>query len=96
MAAKHIEVRPVRPATTDDWVRAGAQDNTARLNVPNANPSFLQPLGSVAAEAEPTKRLTIDIPLPMHTSLKVECAANRRQIADVVRDLIAAHLKRSP
>jgi hypothetical protein len=94
MAGKHIEVRPVRPI--DDWVRAGSPENTAPKD---PNPSFLQSLPlrpATEPKAEPTKRLTIDIPLPMHTSLKVECAANRRQIADVVRDLIAAHLKRSP
>jgi hypothetical protein len=39
------------------------------------------------------KRLTIDIPLAMHTRLKTECAAGRKNIADVVRDLIADHLK---
>jgi hypothetical protein len=80
---KHIEVRPVRPVTTDDWVRGGAER------------PVLAPVPAVPEAAE-MKRLTIDIPLAMHTRLKTECAAGRQNIADVVRDLIAAHLKRSP
>jgi ParG len=79
---KHIEVRPVRPVTTDDWVRGGAER------------PVLAPIPAVPATAPEMKRLTIDILLAMHTRLKTECAANRKQIADVVRDLIAVHLKR--
>ena len=74
---KHIEVRPVRPVTTDDWVRSGADR------------PVLAPVPAVPEPApEPMKRLTIDIPLAMHTRLKTECAAGRKNIADVVRDLI--------
>jgi ParG len=79
---KHIEVRPVRPVTTDDWVRGTIPEHPV-----------LAPVAPVQEPAE-MKRLTIDIPLAMHTRLKTECAANRQQIADVVRDLIAGHLKR--
>ena len=75
-------MRPVRPVTTDDWVRGTVPERPV--------------LATVAPAQEPAemKRLTIDIPMAMHTRLKTECAANRKQIADVVRDLIADHLKR--
>jgi ParG protein len=45
--------------------------------------------------AGPMKRLTIDIPLKIHTKLKIECAASDRKMADVVRDLISAYLTKS-
>lgn len=35
------------------------------------------------------KRLTIDIDPELHTQLKVHCAINGIQIADLLRDLIA-------
>jgi hypothetical protein len=79
---KHIEVRPVRPVTTDDWVRGGTER------------PVLAPVAPVPETVE-MKRLTIDIPLAMHTRLKTECAAGRKNIADVVRDLITEHLKAS-
>ena len=56
---KHIEVRPVRPVTTDDWVRGGAER------------PVLAPVPALPEAAE-MKRLTIDIPLAMHTRLKTE------------------------
>jgi hypothetical protein len=43
---------------------------------------------------EPMKRLTIDVPLSLHTKLKTECAASEQKIADVVRNLITEHLKK--
>ena len=38
--------------------------------------------------AEPTRRLTIDIPVGLHTRLKVGCALQGHSIADVVRELL--------
>jgi hypothetical protein len=37
---------------------------------------------------EPTKRLTIDIPLGLHTRVKSQCALQGLQIAEVVRELL--------
>jgi hypothetical protein len=42
--------------------------------------------------SEPMKRLTIDVPLSLHTRLKTACAASEKKIADVVRDLIENHI----
>jgi hypothetical protein len=45
-----------------------------------------------ASSTEKMKRLTIDVPLSLHTRLKTECAATGLKIADVVRELITQHL----
>lgn len=37
---------------------------------------------------EPTKRLTVDIPEPLHRRVKVQCAVQGVTLADVVRDLL--------
>lgn len=39
--------------------------------------------------SEPTKRLTIDLPLSLHRRIKVQCATEDLVIADVVRDLLS-------
>lgn len=41
------------------------------------------------ARAEPTKRLTIDVPLSLHRRVKTRCAIDDLVIADVVRELLA-------
>ena len=38
-----------------------------------------------AAKADPTKRLTIDIPVGLHKRVKSQCASQGTTIADVVR-----------
>jgi hypothetical protein len=37
---------------------------------------------------EPTKRLTIDIPLSLHTRIKSQCALQNLQMADVIRQML--------
>jgi hypothetical protein len=37
---------------------------------------------------EPTKRLTIDIPLSLHQRVKSQCALKGEKMADVVRELL--------
>ena len=41
-----------------------------------------------AGAGEPTKRLTIDVPLGLHTRIKTQCAMRGVQMADVIRDLL--------
>ncbi|SRR5579875_2231398 len=38
--------------------------------------------------AEPTKRLTVDIPLSLHTRVKSQCALQSLQMADVIRKML--------
>ena len=42
---------------------------------------------------EPTKRLTIDIPLSLHQRVKSQCALNGENMADVVRELLEKRFK---
>lgn len=42
----------------------------------------------VSDVTEPMKRLTIDIPLSLHTALKKDCAERGVKIANDVRDLL--------
>jgi ParG len=49
-----------------------------------------------APAAEKMKRLTIDVPLSLHTKLKTACAESEKKIADVVRGLIADHVANHP
>ena len=37
---------------------------------------------------EPMKRLTIDVPLSLHTRIKSQCALQNVQMADVIRELL--------
>jgi hypothetical protein len=37
------------------------------------------------------KRLTIDIPLPLHQRVKSQCALRGEKMADVVRELLEKH-----
>jgi len=40
---------------------------------------------------EPTKRLTIDVPLSLHQRVKSQCAVRGEIMADVIRDLLDGH-----
>ena len=40
---------------------------------------------------EPTKRLTVDVPLSLHQRVKTQCAARGEIMADVIRGLLEQH-----
>jgi hypothetical protein len=40
------------------------------------------------APAEPMKRFTIDVPVELHTRIKVDCARRHLKMADIVRELL--------
>lgn len=66
-----------RPASADEWVGAGAQAST-----------------EAAAEehdAVPLKRLTIDVPAPLHALIKSKCALRGTKMADEIRALLEQH-----
>jgi hypothetical protein len=46
--------------------------------------------------AEPTKRLTIDVPLSLHQRVKSQCAVRGEIMADVIRDLLEEHFAAEP
>lgn len=41
-----------------------------------------------APTAEQMKRFTIDVPLSLHTRIKVQCAAKGVKMADVIREML--------
>ena len=43
------------------------------------------------APAEPTKRLTVDLPESLHTRIKLACATDHQKMADAVRALLEEH-----
>lgn len=45
----------------------------------------------LAKPVEPMKRLTIDVPLSLHQTVKSQCAIRGEHMADVVRSLLEAH-----
>ncbi len=45
-------------------------------------------LANPLAPGEPTKRLTVDIPEPLHRRVKIQCAMQGVNMADVVRELL--------
>lgn len=40
---------------------------------------------------EPTKRLTVDVPLSLHQRVKSQCAVRGEIMADVIRELLEQH-----
>lgn len=47
------------------------------------------------AEKEATRRVSVDLPLSLHTKLKLHCVQSGALMADYVRDLIAREFKDS-
>ena len=43
------------------------------------------------AVTEPVKRFTFEVPLSLHKRIKMRCAAQDRQMADVLRELLDKH-----
>jgi hypothetical protein len=41
--------------------------------------------------SEPVKRFTFEVPLSLHKRIKIKCAAQGRQMAEVVRELLETH-----
>ncbi len=44
-----------------------------------------------AQQPEPMKRLTIDVPLSLHTRIKSQCALRQVNMADEIRALLETH-----
>lgn len=78
---KKITMTAARPrvaAAVDEWVmsRLGSDEEAAL------------PAPAPVVPAEPTKRLTFDVPASMHRRLKLGATARDQNIADVLRELI--------
>ncbi len=74
---------PASPSA-DEWVsQAGA--NTSR-DSPEAAEN-----GAAAAEPEPLKRLTLDIPVSLHTRIKSQCALRQVKMVEEIRQVLEEH-----
>jgi hypothetical protein len=61
---------------------------------PTAKPAHSSPddwVNAIQGTGQPTKRLTIDIPLSLHQRVKSQCALKGLKMADVVRTLLEKH-----
>ena len=74
-----------RPAWSKKIARS---EQAAAVVKPMVKPMVEPMVEPIAAPAEPMKRLTIDVPVSLHTRVKTECAKSGRKMADVVRDLL--------
>jgi hypothetical protein len=75
--------RSGRPAAAlEQWV-SGETPETAEASIPGSKPKSKgeKPTGEIA-------RLTIDLPVELHTRFKAACARNRTRMVDEVRGLI--------
>lgn len=48
-------------------------------------------VGTNEPQTEPMKRLTIDVPVSLHTRIKSQCALRQVNMADEIRALLEAH-----
>lgn len=71
---KTISFKTRKPATPDEWVQSASA-------LPEQNSS------AAPGPIEPMKRFTIDVPLQLHSRIKIECARRGLKMADVLRDL---------
>ena len=49
---------------------------------------FVQRKPSQAAPEEPLKRITVDVPISLHTRVKVDCAARHTNMAAEIKGMI--------
>lgn len=61
-------------------------------------PSQIEPttIDDWVQDKEPTKRLTIDVPVSLHKRIKSQCAVNDLKMADAIRDLLAERFPVTP
>jgi hypothetical protein len=80
--SKTITFKPgPKPASAEDWVQGGARSTDRETPAP----TLLTP---APAPAEPMKRFTIDVPVTLHTRIKIGCAKRGLKMADVIRELL--------
>lgn len=87
---------PVKPATSDEWVKsvtgpAAVETAVAESNVVDIKPESRAtegPPAAVAVPAEAMKRFTIDVPESLHKRIKSQCALRGVKMADIMREMM--------
>src|SRR4051794_39829034 len=89
--AKSKFKRPEHRATpalgpeAERFVRGTGHQSEGARTEPAPQPAGADQVEKGSPKREPTKRLTIDIPLDLHKRVKSQCGAQGTTIADVVR-----------
>jgi hypothetical protein len=79
--AKTVAFRvPAKPIDADSWV--GQSDSAP------AEPGIPGIPSAPARTAEPMRRFTIDVPVSLHTKIKIGCARRGAKMADTIRELL--------
>lgn len=77
------QAAPVVP-TADQWVaQAGADSGANHLEAAENDAAVAVP--------EPLKRLTLDIPVTLHTRIKSQCALRQVKMVEEIRLLLEEH-----
>jgi hypothetical protein len=69
-------------------ISIGARPSTRATAAPDAEKWVQSRALDGAGQVEPTKRLTIDIPLSLHSRIKMQSASRNNKIVDEVRELL--------
>ncbi len=78
-------------AGADEWIHGGRGSGGTPSSAP-APPPTAPPVVEEAAER--TKRLTLDIPVSLHTRIKVGCAERGTKMVEEIREILEAHYMR--
>jgi hypothetical protein len=75
------------PAALDAFVHG---DKPPALSATPAQQASFAPESVLPVPRVPMKRLTFDIPADLHRRMKMACVAEERDMAEVIRELLAA------
>jgi len=76
-----------RPAKSKKTVTFAAKPSTAALKTGDSVDSWVK-AGTTPEATGTMKRLTIDMPAPLHTRIKTQCAQHGLVMAEVIRQFL--------
>jgi hypothetical protein len=77
---------PAAP-TADQWVAQASADSGANHSEAGENGAA----ENDASAPEPVKRLTLDIPVSLHTRIKSQCALRQVKMVEEIRQVLEEH-----
>lgn len=75
---------------TKKRVALGAKPRLATTIAPTAD-DWVQSRQTEESNGETMKRLTVDVPISLHTRIKSQCALRGVKMTDEIRDLLEKH-----